>query len=114
MKTKSTFIIKNSNIAHMDNRDRLVKFGKCFGFSENDIEQIEIHVLETGDVVTISQLYGGYMDEDGITHNSMIRQVSGIYKADNDVCGSIYTSGGIHIQAIDAMIENNYLNPRIN
>ena len=114
MKSKPTFQINNSNIAPMDDKDKLVKFGVKFGYSENDIEQIEIHVLETGDVVTISQPFGGNMDEDGVTHNSKIREITGIYRADNDVCGSIYTPDGGHIQSLDAIIENNYLNPEVN
>ena len=114
MNTKSTFQIKNSDIAPMDNKNKLVKFGKCFGFSEDDIEQTEIHVLKTGDIVTISQPFEGYMDDDGITHNSKIREITGIYKADNDMCGSIYTKNGEHIQAINSTIEDNYLNPKIN
>ena len=114
MKTKLTFQINNSNIAPMDDKEKLTKFGECFGFSGNDIEQINVHVLETDDVVTISQPFGGNMDKDGVTHNSKIREITGIYRADNDLCGSIYTHDGNHIQAIDSIVENNYLNPRIN
>lgn len=114
MNTKLTFQIKNSNIAPMDDKEKLAKFGESFGFSENDIEEIKVHVLETGDIVTISQPFGGYMDDDGITHNSKIRQITGVYKADNDMIGSIYTKNGEHIQAIGSMIEDNYFNPIIN
>lgn len=111
MKLKTTFQIKNSNIAPMDNKEKLSKFGMEMGIKNPVIEEIQVRVLETGDIVTIAQPYGGRQDEDGITHGSKLRQISGTYRGDNELIGSIYAADGTHIQAISPTVEDNSYTP---
>lgn len=67
MKTKTLYIVPETNLAASDNYQGLRDFANQMGYAEIAIEEITVPWLEDGDVVTVSKCVGSVQNDDGIS-----------------------------------------------
>lgn len=114
------YSIPGARIACSLDRASLRKFADEMGYADTPITEIDVPLLDDGDLVTISKCVGSVEDGDGIVSGGQWVDVTGIYREHTRrgqaICGQLVDSAGRHLQSIEADMRYNgfpYRNVRL-